>query len=145
MQITRMTSCTDTEFQQIEELVGVLSSSCKANRDILDEVLAKDDSHLFVARDADGRIVGMTTMCCFTIPTGRHATIEDVVVLPECQGMGLGRKLLQYALQYLKDTGLSYKVSLTSKPARIAANALYRSMSFKLKETNVYTLDVVSV
>jgi ribosomal protein S18 acetylase RimI-like enzyme len=140
-----MTSCTDTEFQQIEELVGVLSSSCKANRDIIDEVLAKDDSHLFVARDADGRIVGMTTMCCFTIPTGRHATIEDVVVLPECQGMGLGRKLLQYALQYLKDTGLSYKVSLTSKPARIAANALYRSMSFKLKETNVYTLDVVSV
>lgn len=145
MQITRMTSCTDTEFQQIEELVGVLSSSCKANRDIIDEVLAKDDSHLFVARDADGRIVGMTTICCFTIPTGRHATIEDVVVLPECQGMGLGRKLLQYALQYLKDTGLSYKVSLTSKPARIAANALYRSMSFKLKETNVYTLDVVSV
>lgn len=145
MQITRMTSCTDTEFQQIEELVGVLSSSCKANRDIIDEVLAKDDSHLFVARDADGRIVGMTTMCCFTIPTGRHATIEDVVVLPECQGMGLGRKLLQYALQYLKDTGLSYKVSLTSKPVRIAANALYRSMSFKLKETNVYTLDVVSV
>lgn len=145
MQITRMTSCTDTEFQQIEELVGVLSSSCKANRDIIDEVLTKDDSHLFVARDADGRIVGMTTMCCFTIPTGRHATIEDVVVLPECQGMGLGRKLLQYALQYLKDTGLSYKVSLTSKPARIAANALYRSMSFKLKETNVYTLDVVSV
>ena len=145
MQITRMTSCTDTEFQQIEELVGVLSSSCKANRDIIDEVLAKDDSHLFVARDADGRIVGMTTMCCFTIPTGRHATIEDVVVLPECQGMGLGRKLLQYVLQYLKDTGLSYKVSLTSKPARIAANALYRSMSFKLKETNVYTLDVVSV
>jgi ribosomal protein S18 acetylase RimI-like enzyme len=108
-------------------------------------VLTKDDSHLFVARDADGRIVGMTTICCFTIPTGRHATIEDVVVLPECQGMGLGRKLLQYALQYLKDTGLSYKVSLTSKPARIAANALYRSMSFKLKETNVYTLDVVSV
>jgi ribosomal protein S18 acetylase RimI-like enzyme len=140
-----MTSCTDTEFQQIEELVGVLSSSCKANRDIIDEVLTKDDSHLFVARDADGRIVGMTTICCFTIPTGRHATIEDVVVLPECQGMGLGRKLLQYALQYLKDTGLSYKVSLTSKPARIAANALYRSMSFKLKETNVYTLDVVSV
>jgi ribosomal protein S18 acetylase RimI-like enzyme len=140
-----MTSCTDTEFQQIEELVGVLSSSCKANRDIIDEVLAKEDSHLFVARDADGRIVGMTTICCFTIPTGRHATIEDVVVLPECQGMGLGRKLLQYALQYLKDTGLSYKVSLTSKPARIAANALYRSMSFKLKETNVYTLDVVSV
>jgi ribosomal protein S18 acetylase RimI-like enzyme len=140
-----MTSCTDTEFQQIEELVGVLSSSCKANRDIIDEVLTKDDSHLFVARDADGRIVGMTTICCFTIPTGRHATIEDVVVLPECQGMGLGRKLLQYALQYLKDSGLSYKVSLTSKPARIAANALYRSMSFKLKETNVYTLDVVSV
>lgn len=145
MKITRMTSCTDIEFRQIEVLVGVLSSSCKANRDVIDEVLAKADSHLFVARDADGRIVGMTTMCCFTIPTGRHATIEDVVVLPECQGMGLGRKLVQYALQYLKNSGLSYKVGLTSKPTRIAANALYRSMGFKPKETNVYTLDVAGV
>jgi succinate dehydrogenase/fumarate reductase flavoprotein subunit len=93
-------------------------------------------------RNAEGRIVGMTTVCCFTIPTGRHATIEDVVVLPECQGTGLGRKLVEAALEHLRNTGKAYKVGLTSKPARVAANALYRKMGFKQKETNVYTLDI---
>ena len=142
MQITRMTSCTDMDFRQIEELVGVLSSSSKANREIIDEVLDKEDSHLFVARNEESRIVGMTTVCCFTIPTGRHATIEDVVVLPECQGTGLGRRLVEVALDYLRDTRQAYKVGLTSKPARVAANALYRKMGFRQKETNVYILDI---
>ena len=142
MQITRLTFCSDEDFRQIETLISVLSTSCKANREIIDEVIAKEDSCLFVARNEEGRIVGMTTVCCFTIPTGRHATIEDVVVLPECQGTGLGRKLVQAAIDYLADTGQSYKVGLTSKPARVAANALYRKMGFKQKETNVYTLDV---
>ena len=142
MEISIMTFCSDEDFRQIETLIGVLSTSCSANKEIIDEVLAKEDSHLFVARNQEGRIVGMTTVCCFTIPTGRHATIEDVVVLPECQGTGLGRKLVQAALDYLSGTGQSYKVGLTSKPARVAANALYRKMGFKQKETNVYTIDV---
>ena len=137
-----MTFCSDEDFRQIETLIGVLSTSCKGNREIIDEVIAKEDSHLFVARNEEGRIVGMTTVCCFTIPTGRHATIEDVVVLPECQGTGLGRKLVQAALDYLAGTGQSYKVGLTSKPARVAANALYRKMGFKQKETNVYVKSV---
>ena len=105
-------------------------------------MLDKEDSHLFVARNEEGRIVGMTTVCCFTIPTGRHATIEDVVVLPECQGTGLGRRLVEVALDYLRDTRQAYKVGLTSKPARVAANALYRKMGFRQKETNVYILDI---
>lgn len=142
MEITRMTACSENEFRQIEALIGVLSSSCKANREIIDELLSKEDSHLFVAKAEDGKILGMTTVCCFTIPTGRHASIEDVVVLPECQGTGLGRRLVETALDYLRGTGKSYKVGLTSKPARVAANALYRKMGFKQKETNVYTLDI---
>lgn len=142
MEISILTSCTDEDFLQIETLIGVLSTSCKANREIIDEVITKKGSHLFVARNAEDRIVGMTTVCCFTIPTGRHATIEDVVVLPECQGTGLGRRLVQAALDYLHNTGKAYKVGLTSKPARMAANALYRKVGFKQKETNVYTLDI---
>ena len=142
MEISIMTFCTDEDFRQTETLIGVLSTSCKANREIIDEVIAKEDSHLFVARNEEGKIVGMTTVCCFTIPTGRHATIEDVVVLPECQGTGLGRRLVEEALDYLRGTGQPYKVGLTSKPARVAANALYRKMGFKQKETNVYTFNV---
>jgi ribosomal protein S18 acetylase RimI-like enzyme len=142
MKISSLTTCSDSEFLQIEKLINVLSTSCKANRKVVAEIMENKDTYLFVIRDEANNIVGMTTVCCFTIPTGRHASIEDVVILPEYQGMGLGRKLVQHALETLKATRLQYKVGLTSKPARIAANALYRSMGFVQKETNVYTLEI---
>ena len=114
MNISRLTFCNAEDFLQIEALVGVLSSSCRAERAVIEELLSQKNTHLFVARDSDGKIVGMTTLCCFTIPTGRHATIEDVSVLPEFRGRGLGRKLVQSALDYLASTGLHYRVGLTS-------------------------------
>lgn len=142
MKITRLTACSPEDFSQIEALTKVVSSSCKADRETIDELLSQQDTHLLVARRDDGIIVGMTTICCFTIPTGRHATIEDVSVLPECQGQGVGRLLVQAALDHLASTGKHYRVGLTSRPSRVAANALYRSMGFSPKETNVYTMDV---
>lgn len=142
MEISKMTSCSDEDFKQIEALVGVLSSSCKADRAVLEEVIAQENTHLFVARNKEKGIVGMATICCFTIPTGRHATVEDVVVLPQCQGLGLGRRLVEAALSYLRKNGKGYKVGLTSKPSRVAANALYKSMGFKQKETNVYNMEI---
>lgn len=142
MNISLLTTCTDEDFGQIEALVSVLSTSGHASRQVLDALLAEEGTRLFVARDAGGTIVGMTTLCLFTIPTGRHATIEDVSVLPEYRGHGLGRRLVQTALDYLASTGQHYRVGLTSRPARVAANALYRSMGFRPKETNVYTLDI---
>lgn len=142
MKITRLTACSPEDFNQIEALTGVLSSSCKAEHESINELLSQQDTHLFVARDDNGSIVGMATLCCFTIPTGRHATIEDVSVLPEFQGHGLGRQLVQAALNYLASTGKHYRVGLTSRPSRVVANALYRSMGFSPKETNVYQMDV---
>ena len=41
---------------------------------------------LFVARDADGRIVGSLTLAVFRIPTGVRAWIEDVVVDGQVRG-----------------------------------------------------------
>lgn len=142
MNISLLTDCTEADFRQIEALIGVLSSSCTASMDIIRELLSHEGTRIFVARNTDNCIVGMATVCCFTIPTGRHATIEDVVVMPECQGTGLGRQLVQAILDHLRSTGLSFKVGLTSKPARVAANGLYRSMGFKQKQTNVYTMDI---
>lgn len=142
MEISRMTECSVEDFGQIERLTGILSATAKAGMDIVREVLASSNSQLFVARDGNGQIAGMATVCCFTIPTGRHATIEDVVVLPECRGIGLGRRLVEEVLAYLKASGYRYKVGLTSRPSRTEANALYRSMGFRQKETNVYMMDV---
>lgn len=140
--ISELEICSEKDWHEIEGLIKVLSPGTTPRREVLDLVLSDENSHLFVARHKDGEIVGMATGCSFTIPTGCHATVEDVVVLPAYQGLGLGRQLVQTILDFLSKTGKDYKVGLTSKPSRVAANMLYRSMGFEKKETNVYTMQL---
>lgn len=79
----------------------------------------------------------MLCVCVYVCPTGRKVWIEDVVVDSEFRGRAFGKLLVNYAMDYAKSLG-NVTVMLTSRPTRIAANVLYRSVGFKIKETNVY-------
>jgi ribosomal protein S18 acetylase RimI-like enzyme len=59
------------------------------------------------------------------------------VVHPKLRGKGIGRKLMLYTLSKLRSLEAA-SVELTSRPARIAANELYRSLGFSRRKTNVY-------
>ena len=61
------------------------------------------------------------------------------MVLPEYQGLGLGLKLMQYVLDQAQSWA-PVTLQLTSRPARVAANALYQKLGFRQKETNFYTM-----
>ena len=87
-----------------------------------------------------GRIVGCASLCVFDSPTGRKGHIEDVVVSSACRGQHLGRKLLEYILDYARTDLAPIDIHLTSRPARVAANTLYRSLGFEQRDTNVYRL-----
>jgi ribosomal protein S18 acetylase RimI-like enzyme len=93
---------------------------------------------LFVAT-YDGRTVGMLTLALFPIPTGIRAWIEDVVVDADARGLGVGALLTTTAVEHARHLG-AVTVDLTSRPAREAANALYRKVGFARRETNVYRL-----
>ena len=95
-------------------------------------------SHLFVVRDGD-RIIGCATLCVFHSPTGRKASVEDVVVLDGYRGQHLGRQLMDYLLTEARRFS-PLEVHLTSRPSREAANALYRSLGFVQRETNAYQI-----
>ena len=57
------------------------------------------------------------------------------------RGKALGRKLVDYAIGLARERGIQV-LMLTSKPKRVAANALYRSVGFESKETNVYKMQL---
>ena len=102
------------------------------------ELLASPAVTQFVARDdADGRIVGVSTLVVFRIPTAMRAWIEDVVADPAASGQGIGRALTEAMLERARALGCS-TVDLTSRPSREAANHIYRSLGFELRDTNVY-------
>lgn len=88
----------------------------------------------------EGRIVGCASLCVFDSPTGRKGHIEDVVVSSNCRGRHLGRKLLEYILDYARTDLAPIDIHLTSRPSRVAANTLYRTLGFEQRDTNVYRL-----
>ena len=97
-------------------------------------------SHLFLAR-YNGEVVAMLTLGEYLAPTGRKMWIEDVVVDTAARGLSIGRAMVEYAIEYARGLG-GGALMLTSRPSRIAANALYRSCDFEQRETNVYKMDI---
>jgi ribosomal protein S18 acetylase RimI-like enzyme len=121
-----------------ERLLPQLSSSAAAlTLAELAELVRFEASHLLVARDDDGTILGSMTLVVFPIPTGVRGWIEDVVVDEAARGLGVGELLNRWALGLADRLG-ARTVDLTSRPSRVAANALYRKIGFEERETNIY-------
>jgi ribosomal protein S18 acetylase RimI-like enzyme len=120
-----------------ERLIPQLSSSSPPpSREQLVELVENDDTVLFLAVVND-RIMGSLTLAFYRIPTGLKAWIEDVVVDDAARGRGLGSALNDAALNEARVRGAK-DVSLTSRPAKEAANRLYKRIGFEARETNIY-------
>lgn len=139
IEIHLLNSLDDSPYHQLESLMGQLSSNSHLTPEILSQVI--NDAFLFVAKDGE-RIVGCATLCPFVSPTGRKASIEDVVVNTEYRGRGIGRKLVEAAIEKAKEFS-PVTIQLTSRPSRVAANRLYQSMGFTQKDTNFYYLKIM--
>ena len=123
----------------INELLSQLTSSpVPFTVTDLQTMLVSGSSHLFLISYED-EIAGMLTVGSYKTPTGQKHWIEDVVVDQRFRGKALGYKLVEHAIRYVESLGNSI-LMLTSSPARVAANQLYRSVGFEPKETNVYKM-----
>lgn len=105
----------------------------------LEELVRSECSVLLVAREADesSSIVGILCLTIHRVPTGLRSIIEDVVVDEIIRRKGIGEALVRKAMELARDAGAD-GVSLTSNPQREAANQLYQSMGFQLRQTNPY-------
>lgn len=138
---TEVKELCQVSISDINRLLSQLSSSCPAmTEESLSELIAAPQSHLFVLREGE-KIVGMLTLAFYPAPTGRKAWIEDVVVDADCRGRKYGRLIIQKAIEHVRQTG-NTTLMLTSRPSRVAANALYQSAGFERKETNVYKMKI---
>ena len=138
--IFKVTEATEEHAQAIERLLPQLSSSQHTfTLAHLQRLAACESTHLFLLQ-TQGAVVGMLTLCSALSPTGLKMWIEDVVVDASQRGRSLGRALVEHAIEYVRSNHPEATLMLTSRPARVAANALYRSAGFTPKETNVYSM-----
>jgi len=136
--VHELTTADPDVLASLNRLLPQLSSSAApVSPAELAEIVASDASRLLVARDADGSVLGAMTLVVFRIPTGVRAWIEDVVVDGDARGRGVGEALNRAAIDLAYELG-SRTIDLTSRPTRVAANALYQKLGFVARDTNIY-------
>ena len=141
MIITPLTEASEKALADINKLLVQLRESPDehdASHADLEAVVGDANAVLMTVQD-EGRIVGMGTLYILQKLGKRVAHIEDVIVLDEYRGQGLGQKLVEAIIEAAKLKNIR-TLSLTSRPARAAANKLYQKVGFTLKETNVYRM-----
>ena len=136
--ISELTEASSSVLQSINELLPQLSSSAQViSMDRLSELVESDNTIIFLGTDDNGQILGMLSLIVMKIPTGNKAWIEDVVVDQSARGKGMGKALMDHALERAKKLAVK-SVDLTSRPSRETANMLYQSLGYQIRETNVY-------
>jgi GNAT superfamily N-acetyltransferase len=90
------------------------------------------DYHLYVAEE-EGEILGafalliMDNLAHSGAPSG---VVEDVVVRAGQRGRGIGKRMMEFALERCRETGC-YKMALSSNLQREEAHRFYDSLGFE--------------
>ena len=141
IEIQEIAKVDDELIAAMNRLIPQLSNSNPPpDRSALEEIVASDSS-ILIAAFIDGVIVGSLTLITFSIPTGKRAWIEDVVVDENYRNTGIGEALNQEAINIARRLGAK-TVDLTSRPSREAANRLYSRLGFVQRKTNIYRFEI---
>ncbi len=130
---------TDADLPQLADLLGELftlesdfqperNKQLRGLRVILDD---QNIGRLFVLRIA-GKVVGMAN-ALITVSTaegGHVLLLEDVIVSREHRGKGLGRRLVEHALEWARGQGMK-RVTLLADRDNHAALDFYRTLDFR--------------
>jgi ribosomal protein S18 acetylase RimI-like enzyme len=140
MQVDIITQADDELYQAFQRLVPQLTNNNPPpSLNDLTALVRDTSSTLMVARNNSGEIIGALTLIVYRVPTGIRSIIEDVVVDFSARGLGIGEALMKYAIEVAREKGAA-NISLTSNPAREAANRLYLKIGFNKRETNAYQM-----
>ena len=142
MELCELHSLSALQEKDVFDLMAELDSEIEVSSDMLNRAVELPSSHFFAITSPDNRIIGCATLCVFESPTGRKASVEDVVVSSQYRGQGLGRLLMEHVIEYAKTELKDVEIHLTSRPHRVAANELYRRLGFQQKQTNMYVMKV---
>ncbi|TJY44174.1 GNAT family N-acetyltransferase [Cohnella pontilimi] len=130
-------------FDRYRQFYGQ-SSDITGARAFLEERLRHEQSVICLALDqASGKGAGfMQLYPTFSSVSMRHTWIlNDLFVLPEFRGRGVGRKLLEAARKHAIDTGAK-GLSLSTAVDNVTAQKLYESFGF-IRDREFYHYDLL--
>lgn len=140
MVIVELSAVTESQVLEVIGLMGELDPTIPVTAEMVRQTVEAENTHFFAMMEGE-RVVGCASLCVFESPTGRKASIEDVVVQKAFRGRQLGKQLMQHVIDYAKSLA-PINLQLTSRPERVAANALYQALGFQKRETNAYRMEI---
>ncbi len=101
--------------------------------------ILEDNNVIGIVGLIDDKVVSYlnVTICSDVIRNSKYSIINYVCVDSEYRGNDIGKKMMEKAVEISKVYDCN-KIQLTSNSKRIAANNMYQSMGFGIRETNVY-------
>jgi len=119
-----------------DDKLGVNRESLEGNSQAYEQAFAEIDGDpnnmIYVAED-DGLVIGclqVTFIANLTFKGGRRAFIEAVRVADSHQGQGLGKRLMEHAIDLARERGCRI-VQLTSNKERADAIRFYEQLGFQ--------------
>ena len=134
-----LSTATKKDLPALVDLLGVLFAqeadfvpdAAKQRRGLEAIVTDPRIGRIYVARE-EGRVIGMVSTL-YTISTaegGKAAWLEDMVVLPECRGRGVGAALLAHAVVGAREEGC-LRLTLLSDEDNAMAHGVYAAEGFQ--------------
>jgi GNAT superfamily N-acetyltransferase len=143
MQIEAVSEATPELHAALARLLPQLNPTLELpDMERLRRLLADPAVTVLVAKDGD-EIVGTTTVIVYTTPYWIKARLDEVVVDAAARGRGVGEALVKASLDVGRRRGAQVAELQSGKgPARAAAHRLYERMGFKIRETDVFRIDL---
>ncbi|MBQ0149091.1 MAG: GNAT family N-acetyltransferase [Bacteroidales bacterium] len=138
MKIEELETYCEKDRVDLDALMHELSTNSGCDGDTLHNAINDQGCHIYVIRD-EGRIVASGCLCVAHSTEMRLGFVESICVCSTMRGQRLGRHLIEHIISEARLMGVQ-KLHLTSHPSRIAANKLYQSLGFELRDTNDYRM-----
>ena len=103
----------------------------------INSLISEGTLAFYTVREGD-RIIGMASVIPCRTAASDKLWIEDVCVLEEYRGKGIGKQLVEYAMTDAAHYFGKGTFWLTSRPSRAVARQMYRSLGFTEYETGVF-------
>ena len=147
MKVERLETYSVETAERMRELVRQLSRSGKDKGEIAEEwfqeVIESPWHDVLVAKDEEGRIVGMANVSVVMgAGIGKNAYLEDFVTDAEVRGKGVGSMLWEAILAWAEEKGCR-NLEFTCGNGRENAQEFYRRHGAEVYETNFFRRKIV--
>ena len=143
MRIEAVTEVTPQIHAALARLLPQLNSRLPVpSAERLQRIIDDPAVTLLVAKDG-GEIIGTSTVIVYSTPFWIKARLDEVVVDDSARGRGVGEALVKACLEIGRERGAEVAELQPGRgPERAVAHRLYERIGFKLRETDVFRIEL---